>query len=58
MLSLLRLPVDERKHLGALARERIVSTFSIQSTWQNYLHAYTTLLSRRVEPQKPALSDL
>lgn len=58
MLSLLRLPVDERKHLGALARERIVSTFSIQSTWQNYLHAYTTLLSRRVERQKPAFSDL
>jgi glycosyltransferase involved in cell wall biosynthesis len=40
LLSLLTLSTDEQRSLGALARERIHSLFSIESTWQHYKQAY------------------
>jgi glycosyltransferase involved in cell wall biosynthesis len=40
LLSLLLLPTDDRRNLGRLARQRIHSLFSIESTWQHYERAY------------------
>ncbi|MFM0053597.1 glycosyltransferase [Caballeronia grimmiae] len=43
LLSVLSLPFDERRKLGALARERIVSVYSIESTWQKYERVYAAV---------------
>jgi len=40
LLSLLTLSTDEQRNLGELARQRIRSLFSIESTWQQYKQAY------------------
>jgi glycosyltransferase involved in cell wall biosynthesis len=41
LLALLAMPADERRNLGELARQRIRSLFSIESTWQHYKQAYS-----------------
>ncbi|VXA95286.1 Group 1 glycosyl transferase [Burkholderia sp. 8Y] len=43
LLSVLSLPLDERRNMGELARERIVSVFSIESTWQKYERVYAAV---------------
>lgn len=43
LLSLLALSTDEQRTLGELARQRIRSLFSIESTWDHYKQAYGTV---------------
>lgn len=44
LVSLLTLSTQERTNLGALARERIHSLFSIESAWGHYKQAYDIAL--------------
>jgi len=43
LLSVLSLSLEERRNRGELARQRIVSVFSIESTWHKYERVYATV---------------
>ena len=43
LLSVLSLSDEERRNIGALARSRIHSVFSIESTWQKYERVYAAV---------------